>query len=1012
MADASKPGAQHDSERTQRMMARERKTADERTDGILEQLVTAVLENTRLLGRMAERTESHAQLLQALVDRSTSRDALSNDKIISRIQTYRSELHRRITAIWDSKTWSSLSKDNMMIVREAMIIHRLKREDPLHLDKVHTFASLTSGTTVPEISQDVEQMLNVMRGGLEVLANKYHDNYMTRNGQTFMVRLGDDGENDTLERVSVIDWWKARVRECMVVSYATAVENYDTNGKTFVDILRIFHELAAILEATNDHHRIVAARDQLVKKLRAHFFIHSGDHNVVLKMIDEKMDDGEEKIKPAVNGKSYLRVARSTRSEPSPPNFQVRTDLVVDSGAFSTMAGCEENFVPGTLKPLGAQDEFFETPVEGPFEGTEQMQVKGRGTVFTYVQIDDGDALVPRYKYVTVKDALYVPRAKEILLNPDDLMNVKLSGGKWEIVWTEHVKLLAYDGYPIMRQTPDSPSDRSWVFKSRQTPPPRDQVVNLHRKSVLTKSIRGEHQHRIFHAPQAVLAQLPNTTSELPKGWDKTAVYHGDCPACAGSHLVAKKGGSNAKIREEATAAPSTSSEVPSVQTSQKSRHVLPITPPGGSTKQQGTTSSSTQITRRMSKSNMRQAMAGGTGAKQEKKVTFRTRRDGTAVDDANRSMVDIHGPRAGALTGEKLAVLVVDEESRFMTARGLKNKKQFYEQFFRIMSDKRRRRPSIVRGDDDSLYTQDFVDTLAEFDVHFEKTAPYTHNQIGLPERCFRTIGEKMDAMLVDANLPTDDFWVYAFMYSISVLNVLPRTDLDGRSPFEVYYGRKPNVSQYRIFGCYIMVFVSKEIRQKGDMRHKEGIFLGFSSDSTGIVFYDLHTRKVSTCSFEQYTVVDDRSNFVPRKYADKGPVTRVDTKSVPENPAPVMKGPNPELTRDLFHWKTRKGASAEKTPETGPSDQGPSSLSSPTATPGNGLSGVKKKEVTTPSAAAKGDVGRPIENRSCTGGPETTGDSEVRAACRRGGGCWHDGSRRRCREHAGHQLREERTG
>lgn len=865
---------------------------------------------------------------------------LTNDLISRRVEGYRRHIEGILAQQIKGNGGSSLMSKHEQLIKISRVVRAISIADPLILERAYSLEELTNGKAIQDVEVEVEAMFNVIRMSLERFANNNMNAHMEIRGQTFavpkMLRETSDANNteqtsdDGLTRVNMLEWWKLRANRTMVQAYAKAVREYRPEGKTYEDILRIFKEVRNILKVVEEDHKrggtdLEDARDELVHKLSGSL-PNIRDHKEAIQAIDSRIEKGEDGIKSSTNA-YHARAARLHKSELVPPPHLVRTTLCVDSGAFHTMTGNPEHFEPGSLKPLESGDEFINMSVSGPFENSDQMQVQGRGTLYTYVKIDDGGIGLPRYKKIVVKNALHVPECEDILLNPDDLMDPKKSSNNWEILWNSKHKILACDGFVLDRMPPQFKEDRSWIFYSTQTRPAKDQLVGTKKKAVMTQALRAEHMHRFFHATPEVMAKLPQAAEELPVGWDNTATYQGKCPTCAATALVDKRGTSSEKSRNEntqqvpnkpilkhVTFSENTDESPKQLSTNPLARLALSVR-----TRESTSTAPATVNvagrTRRMSTKKMEaQLQVSQPKARESPDGPFRPRSDGTAVRDNERSMMDLHGPRSAAITGETMALLIVDEKSRFMSVRGLRRKSDFYRQFFVMMADQRRRRPKILRGDDDPLYTRDFVETLAKYDVSFEKTAPYTHNQIGLPERCFRTIGQKMDSLLLDANLHTDDFWFYAFMYSVSILNVMPRKDLNWKSPFELYYGRKPNLKNFKVFGSYIMVHVSKEVRLKGDMRHKEGIFLGFSQDSSGIVFLDLADKKISNCGFEKFKVVDDRTNFVPRQYDDKGP-TPVITKAPGKGATPqkVNTGPNPELTKELFHWKT--GTSTQNT-------------------------------------------------------------------------------------------------
>ncbi|KAJ2921830.1 hypothetical protein H1R20_g15268, partial [Candolleomyces eurysporus] len=80
-----------------------------------------------------------------------------------------------------------------------------------------------------------------------------------------------------------------------------------------------------------------------------------------------------------------------------------------------------------------------------------------------------------------------------------------------------------------------------------------------------------------------------------------------------------------------------------------------------------------------------------------------------------------------------------------------------------------------------------------------------------GDAERANRTMLEDITAMLTQANLSAT-FWGRCLAMQVKVWNCLPTASLPGRTPFEAWVGRKPDLSCFRAFGCTAYVFIQKD--------------------------------------------------------------------------------------------------------------------------------------------------------------------------------------------------------
>ncbi len=84
--------------------------------------------------------------------------------------------------------------------------------------------------------------------------------------------------------------------------------------------------------------------------------------------------------------------------------------------------------------------------------------------------------------------------------------------------------------------------------------------------------------------------------------------------------------------------------------------------------------------------------------------------------------------------------------------------------------------------------------------------------------------------SLLFVSGLNPDAFWDSALGHAVQIQN---RTALPGRAtPYELTCGRRPNVSNLRIFGCEALCYVEKEKRTKLQPKVERTIYLGLSPD------------------------------------------------------------------------------------------------------------------------------------------------------------------------------------
>ena len=80
--------------------------------------------------------------------------------------------------------------------------------------------------------------------------------------------------------------------------------------------------------------------------------------------------------------------------------------------------------------------------------------------------------------------------------------------------------------------------------------------------------------------------------------------------------------------------------------------------------------------------------------------------------------------------------------------------------------------------------------------------------------------------------------FWAEAVCTAVMIRNRSPTVSLDNMTPYEYFYGRKPDVSHFKVFGCKAYMHVPKENRKKWDSKTKKCIFVGYRITSKGYGF------------------------------------------------------------------------------------------------------------------------------------------------------------------------------
>lgn len=62
----------------------------------------------------------------------------------------------------------------------------------------------------------------------------------------------------------------------------------------------------------------------------------------------------------------------------------------------------------------------------------------------------------------------------------------------------------------------------------------------------------------------------------------------------------------------------------------------------------------------------------------------------------------------------------------------------------------------------------------------------------------------------------------------AVFLLNRLPTKAVDGKTPFEAWYGYKPTLKNRMVFGCLFFTHVPKIKQDKLDKKGEPGVFVG----------------------------------------------------------------------------------------------------------------------------------------------------------------------------------------
>lgn len=209
----------------------------------------------------------------------------------------------------------------------------------------------------------------------------------------------------------------------------------------------------------------------------------------------------------------------------------------------------------------------------------------------------------------------------------------------------------------------------------------------------------------------------------------------------------------------------------------------------------------------------------------------------------------DLCGPiQEESFGGSKYILTFTDDFTRYVTVYFLHKKSQvfsYYKQYVTQMENLTGNKLKKIRTDNGGEYTSNqFFDYCKEMGYSREFSVPHTPEQNGVAERLNRTIVEAARSMLIQAKLPIS-FWAEAISCAVYIRNRSPTAALNNKTPYECWFGQKPDLSNLRVFGCVAYAHVPTVERRKLDPKAVKCIFVGYPEGTKGYRLFNLSSNR-----------------------------------------------------------------------------------------------------------------------------------------------------------------------
>ncbi|GJS53857.1 putative RNA-directed DNA polymerase [Tanacetum coccineum] len=215
----------------------------------------------------------------------------------------------------------------------------------------------------------------------------------------------------------------------------------------------------------------------------------------------------------------------------------------------------------------------------------------------------------------------------------------------------------------------------------------------------------------------------------------------------------------------------------------------------------------------------------------------------------------DVCGPlRHVSRQGASYFITFTDDYSRYGYVYLLKHKHEVFETFKVFKNEVENqlgKTIKAIRSDRGGEYiSQEFKDYLKANGIVQQLTPPYTPQHNGVSERRNRTLLDMVRSMMNLTTLPLS-FWDYALESATRILNMVPTKKVD-KTPYEMWYGKVPNLSYLKVWGCEALV--KRDTPDKLEQRSVKCIFIGYPKETMGYYFYFPPENKIVVARYAEF--------------------------------------------------------------------------------------------------------------------------------------------------------------
>jgi hypothetical protein len=201
------------------------------------------------------------------------------------------------------------------------------------------------------------------------------------------------------------------------------------------------------------------------------------------------------------------------------------------------------------------------------------------------------------------------------------------------------------------------------------------------------------------------------------------------------------------------------------------------------------------------------------------------------------------------SLSGCRFYVVFIDDYSRYFWLYPIINKSDIFQCFVKFKLLVEKQFSAVIKqfqSDNGGEYTSNqFKPFLSQNGILHRLSCPHTSQQNGTAERKHKHVVEIGLTLLAQSGL-SSKYWVDAFLTATFLINRLPTPVLNNESPFSKLFGKQPDYTFLKSFGCLCYPLLRPYAAHKLSFRSKPCIFLGYVANHYGYRCLEPHSSRI----------------------------------------------------------------------------------------------------------------------------------------------------------------------